>query len=328
VDTTNLGVDTMVQNKGRNVKKSPSQVDTSLEQVDTTPSQVDPTVGILLVSGKGFELSPSPLSSISSPFNFSHSSISPAPDSTLLSWHQSSILAVEPNQGPRQGPFQQMRFLPLKGDQSVDMILLSSQGLYLLREVQQAKREQFRTLQQEKLSVLEYQMQFMALSRYAPYVVTDNAMMVVYFIRGLRTELQDAVAPLMCRTVEEAAQRAAVLERTLQTRQSQSQAGSSGSFRLPQQAHGISKGKTPSRASSSGFAKWGGKLKRIFKGGGRGGGRQQGFQPGFQQGRGFRPAPEESQQSTVEGPSNSSNHISHQQKEEEEPHTREEVEAE
>ncbi|MQL89437.1 hypothetical protein Taro_022009 [Colocasia esculenta] len=41
VDTTNLGVDTMVQNKGRNVKKSPSQVDTSPEQVDTTPSQVD-----------------------------------------------------------------------------------------------------------------------------------------------------------------------------------------------------------------------------------------------------------------------------------------------
>ncbi|MQM08592.1 hypothetical protein Taro_041449 [Colocasia esculenta] len=35
VDTTILGVDTMVQNKGRNVKKSPSQVDTSPEQVDT-----------------------------------------------------------------------------------------------------------------------------------------------------------------------------------------------------------------------------------------------------------------------------------------------------
>ncbi|MQL81112.1 hypothetical protein Taro_013574 [Colocasia esculenta] len=41
VDTTNLGVDTMVQNKGRNVKKSPSQVDTSLEQVDTRGDQVD-----------------------------------------------------------------------------------------------------------------------------------------------------------------------------------------------------------------------------------------------------------------------------------------------
>ncbi|MQM21611.1 hypothetical protein Taro_054655 [Colocasia esculenta] len=41
VDITNLGVDTMVQNKGRNVKKSPSQVDRSPKQVDTTPSQVD-----------------------------------------------------------------------------------------------------------------------------------------------------------------------------------------------------------------------------------------------------------------------------------------------
>ncbi|MQM13602.1 hypothetical protein Taro_046528 [Colocasia esculenta] len=72
-------------------------------------------------------------------------------------------------------------------------------------EVQQAKREQFRTLQQGGTSVLEYQMRFMALSRYAPYVVTDNAMMVEYFIRGLRSELQTAVIPLMCRTVEEAA---------------------------------------------------------------------------------------------------------------------------
>ncbi|MQL74350.1 hypothetical protein Taro_006703, partial [Colocasia esculenta] len=33
----------MVQNKGRNVKKSPSQVDTSPEQVDTESSQVDTT---------------------------------------------------------------------------------------------------------------------------------------------------------------------------------------------------------------------------------------------------------------------------------------------
>ena len=40
VDTTILGVDTMVQNKGKNVKKSPSQVDTSPEQVETRePSQ-------------------------------------------------------------------------------------------------------------------------------------------------------------------------------------------------------------------------------------------------------------------------------------------------
>ncbi|MQL74053.1 hypothetical protein Taro_006425 [Colocasia esculenta] len=41
VDTTILGVDTMVQNKGRNVKKSPSQIDTSPEQVDIESSQVD-----------------------------------------------------------------------------------------------------------------------------------------------------------------------------------------------------------------------------------------------------------------------------------------------
>ncbi|MQL97267.1 hypothetical protein Taro_029955, partial [Colocasia esculenta] len=88
--------------------------------------------------------------------------------------------------------------------------------------------------------------------RYAPYVVTDNTMMVEYFIRGLRPELQDAVAPLMCRTVEEAAQRAAVLERTLQFRQSQSQVSGSGNFRLPQQSQGVSKGKAPSGASSSG----------------------------------------------------------------------------
>ncbi|MQL97463.1 hypothetical protein Taro_030157 [Colocasia esculenta] len=72
-------------------------------------------------------------------------------------------------------------------------------------QVQQVKREQFRTLQQGNSSVLEYQMRFMALSRYAPYVVSDNNMMVEYFIRGLRVELQDAIVPFMCKTVEEAA---------------------------------------------------------------------------------------------------------------------------
>ncbi|MQM22587.1 hypothetical protein Taro_055643 [Colocasia esculenta] len=138
-------------------------------------------------------------------------------------------------------------------------------------QVQQVKREQFRTLQQGNSSVLEYQMRFMALSRYAPYVVSDNNMMVEYFIRGLRVELQDAIVPLMCKTVEEASQRAATLERSILTRQ----VGESG----------------------SGFGKWGQKLKQAFKGKGRGwGGRQQ-----FQQGRG-RPEVEESQQSTARQP--------------------------
>ncbi|MQL95531.1 hypothetical protein Taro_028199 [Colocasia esculenta] len=162
-------------------------------------------------------------------------------------------------------------------------------------QVQQVKREQFRTLQQGNSSVLEYQMRFMALSRYAPYVVSDNNMMVEYFIRGLRVELQDAIVPLMCKTVEEAAQRAATLERSIRTRQV-GESGS-GSFRLPQQTVGASKGKAPAGPSSSGFGKWGQKLKQAFKGKGRGwGGRQQ-----LQQGRG-RPEVEESQQSTARQP--------------------------
>ncbi|MQM03471.1 hypothetical protein Taro_036252 [Colocasia esculenta] len=139
------------------------------------------------------------------------------------------------------------------------------------------------------------EMRFMALSRYAPYVVSDNNMMVEYFIRGLRVELQDAIVPLMCKTVEEAAQRAATLERSIRTRQV-GESGS-GSFRLPQQSVGASKGKAPARPSSSGFGKWGQKLKQAFKGKGRGwGGR-----PQFQQGRG-RPEVEESQQSTARQP--------------------------
>ncbi|MQL95168.1 hypothetical protein Taro_027833 [Colocasia esculenta] len=119
-------------------------------------------------------------------------------------------------------------------------------------QVQQVKREQFRTLQQ-----------------------------------GLRVELQDAIVPLMCKTVEEAAQRAATLERSIQTRQV-GESGS-GSFRLPQQSVGASRGKAPAEPSSLGFVKWGQKLKQAFKGKGRGwGGR-----PQFQQGRG-RPEVEES----------------------------------
>ncbi|MQM14228.1 hypothetical protein Taro_047159 [Colocasia esculenta] len=162
-------------------------------------------------------------------------------------------------------------------------------------QVQQVEREQFRTLQQGNSSVLEYQMRFMALSRYAPYVVSDNNMMVEYFIRGLRVELQDAIVPLMCKTVEEAAQRAATLERSIRTRQA-GESGS-GSFRLPQQTVGASKGKVPAGPSTSGFGKWGQKLKQALKGKGRGwGGR-----PQFQQGRG-RPEMEESQQSTTRQP--------------------------
>ncbi|MQL72960.1 hypothetical protein Taro_005286 [Colocasia esculenta] len=135
----------------------------------------------------------------------------------------------------------------------------------------------------------------MALSRYAPYVVSDNNMMVEYFIRGLRVELHDAIVPLMCKTVEEAAQRAATLERSIRTHQA-GELGS-GSFRLPQQTVGASKGKAPAGPSSSGFGKWSQKLKQALKGKGRGwGGR-----PQFQQGRG-RPEVEESQQSTARQP--------------------------
>ncbi|MQL92229.1 hypothetical protein Taro_024843 [Colocasia esculenta] len=107
--------------------------------------------------------------------------------------------------------------------------------------------------------------------------------------------LDDAIVPLMCKTVEEAAQRAATLERSIQTRQV-GESGS-GSFRLPQQSMGASKGKAPAGPSSSGFGKWGQKWKQAFKGKGRRwGGRSQ-----FQQGRG-RPEVEESQQSTARQP--------------------------
>ncbi|MQL77394.1 hypothetical protein Taro_009817 [Colocasia esculenta] len=100
--------------------------------------------------------------------------------------------------------------------------------------------------------------------------------------------VEDAIVPLMCKIVEEAAQRAATLERSIRTRQV-GESGS-GSFRLLQQSVGASKGKAPAGPSSSGFGKWGQKLKQAFKGKGRGwGGRQQ-----FQQGRG-RPEVEESQ---------------------------------
>ncbi|MQL71120.1 hypothetical protein Taro_003470 [Colocasia esculenta] len=60
---------------------------------------------------------------------------------------------------------------------------------------------------------------------------------------------------------------------------------------------GASKGKAPAGPSTSGFGKWGQKLKQALKGKGRGwGGR-----PQFQQGRG-RPEVEESQQSTARQP--------------------------
>ncbi|MQM14224.1 hypothetical protein Taro_047155, partial [Colocasia esculenta] len=77
-----------------------------------------------------------------------------------------------------------------------------------------------------------------------------NAMMVEYFIRGLRLELQDAVIPLMCKIVEEAAQRAAILERTVQARQS----GRTGSFQLLQQSTGDGPGCHVQKATDLGVA--------------------------------------------------------------------------
>ncbi|MQL93833.1 hypothetical protein Taro_026482 [Colocasia esculenta] len=114
-------------------------------------------------------------------------------------------------------------------------------------------------------------------------------------VASVPPRVEDAIVPLMCKTLEEAAQRAATLERSIRTRQA-GESGS-GSFRLPQQSAGASKGKAPAGPSTSGFGKWGQKLKQAFKGKVRGwGGRSQ-----FQQGRG-RPEVEESQQSTARQP--------------------------
>ncbi|MQM10885.1 hypothetical protein Taro_043786 [Colocasia esculenta] len=95
--------------------------------------------------------------------------------------------------------------------------------------------------------------------------------------------------------VEEAAQRAATLERSIRTRQTGE--SDSDSFRLPQQSVGVSKGKAPAGPSSSGFGKWGQKLKQAFKGKGRGWGSRQQFQHGP-----GKPEVEESQQSTARQP--------------------------
>ncbi|MQL88554.1 hypothetical protein Taro_021120 [Colocasia esculenta] len=107
------------------------------------------------------------------------------------------------------------------------------------------------------ISWLEFlEMRFMALSRYAPYVVTDNAMMVEYFIRGLRPELQTAVIPLMCRTVEEAAQIAATLERAVRTRQvSESALRAVGVGKATLRESGTSRGNTGRSLHNAFFAK-------------------------------------------------------------------------
>ncbi|MQL76282.1 hypothetical protein Taro_008676 [Colocasia esculenta] len=126
---------------------------------------------------------------------------------------------------------------------------------------------------------------------------TDKVVLAAYQLRGFalewwrlkmqttfagRTEeaiawsefLDNAIVPHMCKTVEEAAQRAVTLERSIRTRQVGE--SDSGSSRLPQQSVGVSKGKAPVGPSPSGFGKWGQKLKQAFKGKGRGwGGRQQ-----------------------------------------------------
>ncbi|MQL76679.1 hypothetical protein Taro_009062 [Colocasia esculenta] len=93
------------------------------------------------------------------------------------------------------------------------------------------------------------------------------------------------------------------MQTTFAGRTEEASGSGSGSFRLPQQAARVSKGKALAGPSSSGFGKWGQKLKQVFKGKGRGG-RQQ-----FQQGRGYKQEVEESQQSTARQPTIPRGHL-------------------
>ncbi|MQL90879.1 hypothetical protein Taro_023486, partial [Colocasia esculenta] len=89
----------------------------------------------------------------------------------------------------------------------------------------------------------------------------DRVVLAAYQLRGFaqewwRLKMQTTFAgrteETITWTVEEAAQRAATLERSIRTQQTG--VSGSGSFRIPQQSTGISKGKAPAGASSSGWA--------------------------------------------------------------------------
>ncbi|XP_052178720.1 uncharacterized protein LOC127792306 [Diospyros lotus] len=107
---------------------------------------------------------------------------------------------------------------------------------YVQAWVRERKMFEFIDLQQGSKTVTQYETEFVALSRYAPELVTPESRRVSKFQRGLRPEIRHAMAGIEAPDFPTAVQRAHVMERDrLEARSDQSvmkDAGSSSKKRM------------------------------------------------------------------------------------------------
>ncbi|MQL92857.1 hypothetical protein Taro_025493 [Colocasia esculenta] len=83
---------------------------------------------------------------------------------------------------------------------------------YILEHVQDRMEQEFLTLTQGSMSVLEYETRFAELSKYAPHIVADDQRKVKKFIMGLKPSLRMRLVALGHRSMEEALSAACMQE--------------------------------------------------------------------------------------------------------------------
>ena len=85
---------------------------------------------------------------------------------------------------------------------------------FLPQSVRDSRAREFETLVQiEQMSVMEYNIQFMRLSRYAPHLVATEKLRVQRFLEGLKSYLFRAIAGHGDMTYDQALNRALTIER-------------------------------------------------------------------------------------------------------------------
>ena len=75
--------------------------------------------------------------------------------------------------------------------------------------------DEFMALLQRDMTVTQYESRFTALGRFAPHVIREERLRVLYFVRGLKTSIRDRLAGHIMETYDEAVIRATKVEREL-----------------------------------------------------------------------------------------------------------------
>ncbi|MQM15335.1 hypothetical protein Taro_048280 [Colocasia esculenta] len=83
---------------------------------------------------------------------------------------------------------------------------------YIPEQVQDRMKQEFLTLTQGSMSVLEYEARFAELSKYAPHIVADERRKVKKFIMGLKPSLRMRLVALGHHSMEEALSAACMQE--------------------------------------------------------------------------------------------------------------------